>query len=100
VQLDSELEQVFNAVNEGVFGDLTALQPLFDTILTGSDHYLVSNDFSKYLKALDEADKQFQNEVEWNKKCIVAAASMGKFSSDRCIKEYACGIWNLKPIKH
>jgi glycogen phosphorylase len=99
VQLNTELKETFEAINGGVFGDLSALQPLFDTILTGSDHYLVSNDFSKYLQALEEADKQFKNKTEWTKKCIMAASSMGKFSSDRCIKEYAEGIWNLKSIK-
>lgn len=98
--MNTELEQVFTAANEGKFGDLTSLQPLFDTVLTGSDHYLVSNDFSMYLRALDEADRQFQNKVEWTKRCIIAAASMGKFSSDRCIKEYADGIWKLNSIKY
>ena len=33
----------------------------------------------------------------WAKKTILAAASMGKFSSDRSIHEYAKQIWGILP---
>lgn len=38
-------------------------------------------------------DETYKNKSLWAKKCINAASRMGKFSSDRSIKEYAERIW-------
>lgn len=99
VQLSSELEVVFEAMLDGFFGDLSALNPLIDSIINGGDHYLVSFDFPLYIEVQDQVDREYQKTQSWSRKTIIAAASMGKFSSDRCIQEYAKEIWNLKPIK-
>jgi starch phosphorylase len=40
----------------------------------------------------------FRDKKAWARKSILAAASMGKFSSDRSIKEYAKRIWNIVPV--
>jgi starch phosphorylase len=37
--------------------------------------------------------------VEWTKKSILNVSHMGRFSTDRTVKEYAEEIWALKPIK-
>jgi len=34
----------------------------------------------------------------WTRKSIINVSRMGKFSSDRSIKEYAKDIWNV-PVK-
>jgi glycogen phosphorylase len=31
-------------------------------------------------------------------KCITSVSRMGFFTSDRCINEYAEGIWNIEPL--
>jgi starch phosphorylase len=42
--------------------------------------------------------KDFQNKKLWAEKSIMAAASMGKFSSDRSIRDYAENIWHIEPV--
>jgi starch phosphorylase len=42
-------------------------------------------------------DECYRKPAEWTHRSIVSAASMGKFSSDRSIKEYAEEIWKVKP---
>jgi starch phosphorylase len=46
---------------------------------------------------MDKVGEVFKNKSTWAKKSILAAASMGKFSSDRSIHEYAKNIWHIKP---
>ena len=43
----------------------------------------------------------YRHPEEWTKKSILNTAHMGKFSTDRTIREYADEIWGLKsvPIK-
>jgi starch phosphorylase len=41
----------------------------------------------------------YQHPDEWYKKAILNVARMGKFSSDRSIREYAEHIWGVKPMK-
>ena len=46
---------------------------------------------------MEDVEKDFLNRDVWNKKAILNVARIGKFSSDRSIKEYAEKIWNIKP---
>jgi starch phosphorylase len=41
----------------------------------------------------------YKDKESWTRKSIMAALSMGRFSSDRSIQNYADKIWNIKPIK-
>jgi starch phosphorylase len=50
------------------------------------------------IKTLDKVDMVYKKTSEWAEKSILAAASMGKFSSDRSIHEYARRIWNVEPV--
>ena len=35
---------------------------------------------------------------EWSRKAVINTLSMGTFSSDRSIREYAQRIWRIKPV--
>ncbi|HEY8085770.1 MAG TPA: glycogen/starch/alpha-glucan phosphorylase, partial [Methylophilaceae bacterium] len=35
---------------------------------------------------------------EWTRQAVLNVAGMGKFSSDRTIKEYASQIWHADPV--
>jgi starch phosphorylase len=35
---------------------------------------------------------------EWMRRAVINVAHMGKFSSDRSIKDYAEKIWHAKPV--
>ncbi|MFA6726193.1 MAG: glycogen/starch/alpha-glucan phosphorylase, partial [Candidatus Cloacimonadaceae bacterium] len=41
----------------------------------------------------------WQNRYAWAEKSIINIARIGKFSSDRAIKEYAEDIWHIKPVQ-
>lgn len=97
--MNENLAKVLEVIKAGRFGDYTVFAQLIDTLTIGGDYYLISYDFSSYLDAQDRADRCFAKESEWVSKTILSAASMGKFSSDRSIKEYAERIWNVKPCR-
>ncbi|RMH64203.1 MAG: hypothetical protein D6676_09965, partial [Cyanobacteria bacterium J003] len=40
-----------------------------------------------------------QDQAQWAKMSILNVARMGKFSSDRAIREYCQDIWHVQPVK-
>jgi starch phosphorylase len=40
----------------------------------------------------------YQNPEHWSKMSILNVARMGKFSSDRSIREYCQDIWDIKAV--
>ncbi|PWU06018.1 MAG: glycogen phosphorylase [Verrucomicrobia bacterium] len=62
------------------------------------DPYMVLADYESYCKKQDEVDKVFKDKKRWAKMAILNTARMGKFSSDRTIKQYANEIWKVEPI--
>jgi starch phosphorylase len=67
--------------------------------LLGVDYYCLLADYQAYVDAQDEVSKLYLNADEWTKKAILNVARVGKFSSDRSIKEYAEKIWKVEPVK-
>jgi starch phosphorylase len=96
-QMDPKLEAVLDALRADQFGEYEIFAPLVDTLTVGGDYYLISNDFSGYLEAMDRAEQEYRQPKLWARKSILATAGMGMFSSDRTIKEYAERIWRIKP---
>jgi starch phosphorylase len=56
-------------------------------------------DYGSYVDCQKRVDKTYGRPAEWAKKSILNVANMGKFSTDRTIKEYADEIWGLKAVK-
>ncbi|TPX68538.1 glycogen phosphorylase [Spizellomyces sp. 'palustris'] len=96
VAMDSKLQGVIKSIQSGRYGDSVIFEPLLGTLR--SDYYLLSKDFTPYLEAMERVDAAFKNKSAWAKRCITAAASMGKFSSDRSIQDYAKRIWKITPV--
>lgn len=59
----------------------------------------MSDDFASYCKTHDLIDEAFKDREGWLDKSITAVSRMGWFTSDRCISEYAEGIWNVEPLR-
>jgi len=55
-------------------------------------------DFAAYAVAQDAVDALYLQPDEWHRKAVLNALSMGIFSSDRSIREYAQRIWRIKPV--
>ncbi|KAA8904156.1 glycosyl transferase [Sphaerosporella brunnea] len=98
VEMDPKLRAVCDEIEKGTFGDPSVYEGLISSLTTGCDYYLVSDDFSSYLTTQDLVDEAYRDKDGWATKCINSVASMGFFSADRCINEYADMIWNVEPL--
>ncbi|KAI8962162.1 glycosyltransferase family 35 protein [Daldinia sp. FL1419] len=96
--IDAGLKEVFEAIQSGKFGDSNDFNALISAVRDHGDYYLVSDDFQSYIDTQRMVDDEYRNQDEWVSKCIRSVARMGFFSSDRCINEYAEGIWNVEPL--
>lgn len=96
--VDPALGRVFEAVERGDFGDAADFGALVAAVRDHGDYYLVSDDFQSYLDAHALVDDAYRDQDAWVTRTIRSVARMGFFSSDRCINEYAEGIWNVEPL--
>jgi starch phosphorylase len=98
--LDSNprLREVLQLISSGCFspGDQNLFKPLVDE-LTYRDEYMLLADFGSYIDCQDRVSQMYRNQVQWTKMAILNVARMGKFSSDRAIREYCRDIWNVEP---
>ena len=91
------ISQVLEAISEGAFsnGNRDLFKPLLDSLLDPHDPYLVMLDFESYLACQAEVAECFLEPDVWTRKSILNVAGMGKFSTDRTIRDYAREIWNV-----
>ncbi|WP_413282805.1 glycogen/starch/alpha-glucan phosphorylase [Vibrio sp. MA40-2] len=75
------------------------LRATFDSLLDGGDPYLCLADFASYVKAHEDMDAQYRDQEGWAHKAILNTALVGKFSSDRSIRDYVNNIWKLETVK-
>ena len=72
---------------------------MFDVLVNWGDHYMLLADYESYIKCQGEVETAYRDEERWIRMSIMNAARMGRFSSDRSIRDYAEKIWHLKPVK-
>jgi starch phosphorylase len=60
--------------------------------------FLVLADFAAYSAAQERVDELYQRPDDWSRKAVINCLSMGYFSSDRSVREYADRIWNVRPV--
>jgi starch phosphorylase len=99
-EMNPVLRETIDQIASGVFsaGNRDLFRPIVDSLLNG-DPYLVLADFQAYLECQYKVDKAFRNQEQWTRMSILNVARMGKFSSDRSIREYCANIWDAKPIE-
>ena len=69
-----------------------------DRLTADGEHFLVLADFDAYAAAQERVDALFADADGWTRKSVINALSMGPFSSDRSVREYADNIWGIKPV--
>jgi starch phosphorylase len=71
---------------------------IHQAILDHGDEYFHMADLPSYIEAQEKAGAEFKNLAVWARKAILNVARIGKFSSDRTIREYAREIWNIEKV--
>ena len=97
---DHELKSVLDWLDTDYFtpGEPGALSSIKNSLLQGGDPFLVLADFASYKEAHERAQALFKDKARWAKAAMMNSATMGIFSSDRSMHDYARDIWNLKAI--
>ncbi len=78
-------------------GDRELFRPLLDSLLQ-RDEYLLFADYQAYVDCQDRVGKAYRDQDAWTRVSILNSARVGKFSSDRSIREYCEDIWKVQPI--
>ena len=81
-------------------GDPDLFRPLYNSLLNTQnsarpDTYFILKDFKSYAEAQKKVEEAYKDEKRWAKMAILNVGSVGKFSSDRTIREYVDEIWHL-----
>ncbi len=83
-----ELREVIGRLAAGDFsrGDGSLFRPLIDSLLNW-DTYLLLADYQSYIDCQAQVSQVYQDQEQWTRKAILNVARMGKFSSDRSIRD-------------
>jgi len=97
---DEELRSVVDWLGSDYWtpGESGAFATVHGTLLNGGDPFMVLADFRAYCECHARIDAAYRDPKGWARKAILNAARVGKFSSDRTIREYAGDIWSLAPV--
>jgi starch phosphorylase len=96
---NSNLKETIDQISSGVFshGDRELFRPLVDSFLN-RDEYMLLADYQSYVECQDLVSKSFKDNRSWTHMSILNVARMGKFSSDRSIRDYCNNIWRVKSL--
>jgi starch phosphorylase len=97
---DEELRRCTDSLVSGQFssGDPDLFRPLYDALLNHDDYMLLA-DYRSYIECQERVSAAYRDRDQWNRMSILNVARMGKFSSDRAIREYSSDIWRTWPVK-
>ncbi len=96
---DEELRQAIDMIAGGAFskGDPDLFRPLVESLMW-QDDYLLFHDFQSYVQAQARVSAAYGDQTDWTRRSILNSARVGRFSSDRSIREYCRDIWNVSPL--
>ena len=100
-QKDAELRSVVDWLGSNYFTSKDPpgmLSPVHHSLLQGGDPFMVLADFRRYSECQAAVDTAYRDRRRWARMAILNTARVGRFSSDRTIREYARDIWKLDPV--
>ena len=63
------------------------------------DEYMVLADYRAYVDCQASVGDAFLDTARWTRMSILNSARVGRFSSDRAIREYCRDIWHVDPVE-
>jgi starch phosphorylase len=95
-----DLKEVIDLISSGFFSkrDANLFKPLVDSLLCRDEHMVLA-DYQSYIDCQDRVSTAFKDQEKWTNMSIISVARIGKFSSDRSIREYNEKIWHAAPLK-
>lgn len=92
------LREVIDFIASGALGhgDRELFRPIVDNLLE-HDPFLLLADYQEYIDAQERVSTLWRDPQAWTRSSILNTARMGKFSSDRSIRDYCERVWNIKP---
>jgi glycogen phosphorylase len=95
---DPTLREVIDFVGSAALGrgDKELFRPIVENLL-GGDPFLLLADYQSYIAAQEKVNSLWQDRPSWTRASILNCARMGKFSSDRSIRDYCERVWNIEP---
>lgn len=99
-ETDAELKTVLDMIAGDLFcpGEPGMFQPILQSLFNQgafSDYYLILADYQSYVSAQEAVSRLYLDQEERIRRSILNVARMGKFSSDRAVREYASDIWGV-----
>jgi glycogen phosphorylase len=94
-----ELREAIDLIDAGFFsnGDRELFRPLVESLLTWDDYMLLA-DYQAYVDCQRRVSEAYGNRSDWTRMSILNSTRVGRFSSDRSIREYCRDIWNVRPL--
>jgi starch phosphorylase len=96
---DAHLRDVIDLLASGFFnhGERELFRPLVNGLLD-QDPYMLLADFAPYVEAQNAVSAAYRDPERWTRMSILNVARIGKFSSDRAVREYCEQIWRVDPV--
>ncbi len=93
------LREAIDLIRFGFFsnGDNKLFEPLVNSLLF-RDEYMLFADYQSYIDTQEKVNCTYRDQENWSRKSILTVARMGRFSSDRSIREYCEKIWHINPV--
>ncbi|HEX3470675.1 MAG TPA: glycogen/starch/alpha-glucan phosphorylase [Silvibacterium sp.] len=97
---NAPLREILDFIGSGALagGDPNLFRPFLDRLLY-DDPFLVLADYQAYADCQEQVTALWGDQRAWTRKAILNVARMGKFSSDRSIRDYCEQVWRVKPVK-
>jgi glycogen phosphorylase len=99
-QNNLELKTAIDCIASGYFsnGNPNLFKPLVDSLLNW-DEYMLLADYQSYIDCQERVSQAYRDRDYWTRMSILNVARIGKFSSDRAIREYCQDIWKVEPLQ-
>jgi starch phosphorylase len=97
-EANPELHEAIDLIQSGVFsnGDRELFRPLVDALLE-RDPYMLCADFPAYVACQARVSEAYRDQQNWTRMSVLNTARVGRFSSDRSIRQYCRDVWNVRP---